>query len=79
VGDRGLFVCWLALCPDNDISGGRVLWRGKRWVHNRAGQLFRMAAYLLDRSPTPLGGYLQRMKAKLGAKAADTATAHKIA
>jgi hypothetical protein len=43
-----------------------VLWRGKRQVHNRAGQLFRMAAYSLDRSPTPLGGYLRRMKAKLG-------------
>jgi len=24
------FVSWLALCPDNDISGGRVLWRGNR-------------------------------------------------
>ncbi|HEX2714032.1 MAG TPA: IS110 family transposase [Candidatus Acidoferrales bacterium] len=73
------FVSWLALCPDNDISGGRVLWRGKRSVHNRAGQLFRMAAYALDRSPTPLGDYLRRMKAKLGPKAAHTATAHKIA
>jgi transposase len=73
------FVSWLALCPDNDISGGRVLWRGKRKVHNRAGQLFRMAAYSLDRSPTPLGDYLRRMKAKLGPQAAHTATAHKIA
>ena len=73
------FVSWLALCPDNDISGGRVLWRGRRPVHNRAGQLFRMAAYSLDRSPTPLGAYLRRMKAKLGPKAAHTATAHKIA
>ena len=73
------FVSWLALCPDNDISGGRVLWRGRRPVHNRAGQLFRMAAYALDRSPTLLGGYLRRMKAKLGPKAAHTATAHKIA
>jgi transposase len=26
----GQFVSWLALCPDNDISGGRVLWRGMR-------------------------------------------------
>jgi len=25
----GQFVSWLALCPDNDISGGRVLWRGE--------------------------------------------------
>jgi len=24
------FVSWLALCPDNDISGGKVLWRGAR-------------------------------------------------
>ena len=38
------FVSWLALCPDNDISGGRVLWRGARKAHNRAGQLLRMAA-----------------------------------
>jgi hypothetical protein len=49
------FVSWLALCPDHDISGGRVLWRGRRRAHNRAGQLFRMAAYSLNRSPTPLG------------------------
>ena len=24
----GHFVSWLGLCPDNDISGGQVLWRG---------------------------------------------------
>ena len=24
------FVSWLGLCPDNDISGGKVLWRGAR-------------------------------------------------
>lgn len=73
------FASWLALCPDNDISGGRVLWKGLRTVNNRAGQLFRLAAYSLHRSPTPLGNYLRRMKAKLGPAAATTATAHKIA
>ena len=73
------FVSWLALCPDNDISGGRVLWRGKRKVHNRAGQLFRMAAQSLERQTSPLGDYLRRMKAKIGPQAAYTATAHKIA
>jgi transposase len=73
------FISWLALCPDNDITGGRVLWRGKRQAHNRAGQLFRMAAYSLDRNQTPLGHYLRRMKAKLGPQGAHTATAHKIA
>ena len=73
------FVSWLALCPDNDITGGRVVWRGRRRAYNRAGQLFRMAAYGLDRSDTPLGHFLSRMKAKLGPQAAYTATAHKVA
>ncbi len=73
------FVSWLALCPDNDISGGRVLWRGARRIKNRAGHLFRLAAFSLHHSPTPLGNYLRRMKAKLGPKAATMATAHKIA
>ena len=73
------FVSWLNLCPDNDISGGRVLWKGTRKLQNRAGQIFRMAGYSLHRSATPLGNYLRRMKSKLGPKAATTATAHKIA
>jgi len=73
------FVSWLALCPDNDISGGKLLWRGARTVKNRAGHLFRMAAFSLHHSLTPLGNYLRRMKAKLGPEAATMATAHKIA
>jgi transposase len=73
------FVSWLGLCPDNDISGGRVLWRGARRTKNRAGTLFRLAAHSLHRDQTPIGDYLRRMKAKLGPAAATTATAHKIA
>lgn len=73
------FVSWLGLCPDNDISGGRVLWRGARRTKNRAGTLFRLAAHGLHRDQTPMGDYLRRMKAKLGPAAATTATAHKIA
>ncbi len=73
------FVSWLGLCPDNDISGGKVLWRGARRTKNRAGTLFRLAAHSLHHDKTPLGDYLRRMKAKLGPAAATTATAHKIA
>jgi transposase len=73
------FASWQGLCPDNDISGGRVLWKGTRGVQNRAGQLFRHAAYSLHHSLTPLGDYLRRMKTKLGPAGAITATAHKIA
>jgi len=73
------FVSWLGLCPDNDISGGRVLWKGLRRVQNRAGQLFRLAAFTLHHDQTPLGDYLRRMKSKLGPAGATTATAQKIA
>jgi hypothetical protein len=61
----GQFASWLGLCPDNDISAGRV-WRGMRRVHNRAGELFRIAAYTLHHDQTPLGDYLRRMKSKPG-------------
>lgn len=73
------FASWLTLCPDNDISGGRVLWRGTRNQKNPASRIFRMAAYGLHRSQSLLGGYLRRAKAKLGPAAALTATARKIA
>jgi transposase len=73
------FTSWLTLCPDNDVSGGRVLWRGMRPHNNRAAQIFRLAAYGLHRSQSLLGGYFRRMKAKLGPAAAITATARKIA
>jgi transposase len=73
------FVSWLGLCPDNDKSGGQVLWRGVRKIQQRAGQLFRLSAHSLHRSQTRLGHFLRRMKAKLGPKAATTATAHKLA
>jgi hypothetical protein len=75
----GHFTSWLTLCPDNDVSGGRVLWRGTRHQKNRAAQIFRLAAYGLHRSQSLLGDYLRRMKAKLGPSAAITATARKIA
>ena len=75
----GHFVSWLGLCLDNDISGGKVLWRGSRRTKNRAGTLFRLVVHGLHRDQTPMGDYLRRMKAKLGPAAAMTATAHKIA
>ena len=76
---RTLFPDSGSVCPDNDISGGKVLWRGNRRVKNRAGTLFRLAAHSLHHNQTPMGDYLRRMKAKLGPAAATTATAHKIA
>ena len=61
------------------MSSWPMLWRGARTVKNRAGHLFRLAAFFLHYSLTPLGNYLRRMKANLGPEAAAMATAHKIA
>lgn len=46
---------------------------------NRVSDALRLAANSLDRSQTALGAFHRRMKARLGAPAAITATAHKLA
>ena len=56
-----------------------MVWKGMRKVHNRAGDVFRLAAYSLHDDKSRLGDYLRRMKSKMDAPAATTATAHKIA
>jgi transposase len=73
------FTSWLGLCPDNRISGGKVLSRRTRRVVNRLSDVLRIAATTLERSPSALGAYYRRMKAKLGAAEGVTATAHKLA
>jgi transposase len=73
------FASWLGLCPHNDISGGRILSTRTRRVNNRAALAFRMAAYALIRSQSPLGDFFRRMRAKLGAPKAITAGAHRLA
>jgi transposase len=73
------FCSWLGLCPDNRISGGKVLSSRTRRVVNRATDALRMAATTLERSQSALGGFYRRMKARLGAAEAVTATAHKLA
>lgn len=73
------FASWMALCPDQKISGGRVLKRGTRDAKHRVATLFRLAAQTLARSNCALGAFYRRMRAKLGAPKAITATAHKLA
>lgn len=73
------FASWLGLCPDNRITGGRVLSAATRDVKSRTAYALRIAAQALHRSQSALGDYFRRMKAKLGAPEAITATAHKLA
>jgi transposase len=73
------FASWLGLCPDNRITGGRVLSVATRDVKSRTAYALRMAAQSLQRSQSALGDFFRRMKARLGAPEAITATAHKLA
>lgn len=73
------FASWLGLCPDHRISGGKILTRHTRRVINRVADALRMSATTLQRNQTALGAFYRRMRARLGAASAITATAHKLA
>jgi hypothetical protein len=73
------FASWLGLCPDNRITGNKVVGRGTRHVVNRAATSLRMAANALLRSQTYLGAQYRRLRTKLGAPKAITAMAHRLA
>jgi transposase len=73
------FCSWLGLCPDNRISGGKILSVQTRKVKHRAATVLRLAAQSLHRSDSLLGEFYRRMRARLGAPKAITATAHKLA
>lgn len=74
------FVRWLNLCPNNKITGGKLISSQllKR-KPNAASQAFRMAANSIKQSQHWLGDYFRRMRSKGGQKYAIVATAHKLA
>lgn len=73
------FTSWLGLCPNNRITGGNIKSSNTRKVANRAATAFRIAAQALSTSLSALGAYYRRMRSRLGAPKAITATAHKLA
>jgi len=73
------FCSWLRLCPNPKISGGQVLSSRTQPTKNRAALALRMATQGLHQSDTFLGDCFRRMKARMGAPKAMTATAHKLA
>lgn len=74
------FVGWLNLCPNNKITGGKLI-SSTVLKKNKgiASMAFRAAANGLQRSDNWLGDYFRRKKAKGGNKYAIVATAAKIA
>lgn len=75
----GHFCSWLGLCPRPNESGKQKGSSRTRPGVNRTAQALRMGASSLHRSHSALGAYLRRMKSRMGAPAAVTATAHKLA
>ena len=73
------FCSWLGLCPQHQISGGKVLSRRVRPGAHRVTVALRLAARSVHHSQSALGAFLRRMKARLGTPKAITATAHKLA
>jgi transposase len=73
------FASWLALCPANNKSGGKVISSKTRQTNSRASRALRLAAQTLARSRSHLGNFYRRMRARLGAPQAITAAAHKLA
>jgi len=73
------FASWLTLCPNNKISGGKVLHRSTRKSASRARDILRLCAQSLLGSKSALGAYCRRMCHRLGPAKGIVATAHKLA
>ena len=75
----GHFASWLGICPNHRITGGKILRRRSRKIPSRAAKAFRLGAWALYRSQSPLGAAYRRYRTRLGAPKAITAMAHRLA
>lgn len=73
------FLGWLNVVPNNKITGGKIRSSKIMKKKNKAGQIFRKAAYGLFNSHGYFGNYLRSKKAKDGSPQAIVATASKLA
>jgi transposase len=73
------FASWLGLCPEKQISGGKVLYTKSRRVKSRVALALRIGANSLHHAKNYLGEFFRRIVRRLGKAQAITATAHKLA
>jgi transposase len=73
------FVSWLRLCPDNRISGDKIIGKGRLPTNNRLTVALKMAATSLRQSNSYLGAQFRRLRTRLGAPVAIKAMAAKLA
>src|SRR5437867_209757 len=77
--DEDHFVSWLRLCPDNRISGNKVIGKGRLPTNNPITIALKMAATTLRLSKTNLGAQFRRLRTRLEAPIAIKAMAAKLA
>src|SRR6202795_4610734 len=58
------FVSWLRLCPDNRISGDKIIGKGRLPTNNRVSIALKMAANALRTSKTYLGAQFRRLRSR---------------
>src|SRR5215472_5338434 len=73
------FVSWLRLCPDNRISGNKIIGKGRLPTNNPISIALKLAASTLRLSNTYLGAQFRRFRTRLGAPIAIKAMAAKLA
>jgi transposase len=73
------FVSWRRLCPDNRISGDRIIGKDRLPTNNRVSTALKMAASTLRTSKTYLGAQFRRLKSRLDTPVAIKAMAAKLA
>jgi hypothetical protein len=73
------FVSWLRLCPDNRVSGDKIIGKGRLPTNNRLTVALKMAASCLRQSNSYLGAEFRRLKTRLGPPIAIKAMAAKLA
>src|SRR5712664_1848018 len=62
------FVSWLRLCPDNKVSGDKIIGKGRLPTNNRITNALKMAASSLRTSNTYVGAQFRRLRTKLGVR-----------
>jgi hypothetical protein len=70
---------WLGFWPGNKLAGGNRYRMRSTPSAKRAATAWRLAAQGVANSHSALGAYSRRMRARLGAPKAMTATAHQLA
>jgi transposase len=66
-----VFCAWLGLCPQREVSGGKLLASGTRKGKNRFAHALRMGVYTLHHSHSAIAAYYRRIAGQAGRTQSD--------